>query len=319
MNNKNIKISLKHLKKRFGRLAVLTDTNLDINEGETMVIIGKSGTGKSVILKHIMGLIQPDGGHISIDGTEITNPREVNIYSIRRKLGMLFQGSALFDSMSVGENIAFAVREHKHPPESDLKKLISKCLEMVDLQSTIADKMPAELSGGMKKRVGLARVIAVDPEVILYDEPTTGLDPITSDTINELILNMQKKLNVTSIVVTHDMVSAYKVSDRIAMLDNGEIIFTGTADQLRASRNPTVQQFIRGQKKPYYEGHIASSRDAAKFDEKFDIGQFKKTQDKYTICDACNRPIRPGQKMISRQEGGENYTYHELCADAPGA
>jgi phospholipid/cholesterol/gamma-HCH transport system ATP-binding protein len=319
MAGNKVKISLRHLKKRFGRLQVLTDANLDIYEGETMVIIGKSGTGKSVILKHIMGLLLPDGGRILIDGDEITNPKNVDIYKIRKKLGMLFQGSALFDSMSVGENIAFAVREHKHPPESEINKLIARSLEMVDLQATISKKMPAELSGGMKKRVGLARVIAMDPEVILYDEPTTGLDPITSDTINQLIINMQKRLKVTTIVVTHDMVSAYKVSDRIAMLhDDGKIIFTGSADQLRASRNPQVQQFIRGQKKPYYEGRITPEEQAAQFDEKFDISLFAQREN-VRLCDACGKPINTGQKWISREEGGRSFVYHELCADAPGA
>ncbi len=307
------------MKKRFGDKDVLQDANLDIFQGETMVIIGKSGTGKSVILKHIMGLMQPDGGRILIDGEEITNPQEVDIYKIRQKLGMLFQGSALFDSMTVGENIAFAVREHKHPPEDELQKLIADCLEMVDLQAKVAALMPAELSGGMKKRVGLARVIAMKPEVILYDEPTTGLDPITSDTINELIMNMQRKLKVTTIVVTHDMVSAYRVSDRIAMLEKGEIIFVGTPDELRSSRNPFVQQFIRGQKKPYYEGYIAPPKDAAKFDEKFDINRFVSAKEVVRFCDACRKPINPGQEGISRQEGGVSYTYHKLCADAPGA
>lgn len=319
MTEKKVKISIRHLKKRFGGNIVLKNANVDICEGETMTIIGKSGTGKSVILKHIMGLLLPDGGSILIDGEEITNPRKVDIYNIRRKLGMLFQGSALFDSMSVGENISFAVREHKHLSEEELKRLVVRCLEMVDLQSTIAEKMPAELSGGMKKRVGLARVIAMDPHVILYDEPTTGLDPITSDTINELIINMQKKLRVTSIVVTHDMVSAYKVSDRIAMLNDGEIIFTGTADELRSSRNPIVQQFIRGQKKPYYEGYIAPEKEAAQFEEKFDISRFSSGGEKVKFCDACRKVINPGQEWITREEGGIKYIYHKLCADAPGA
>jgi phospholipid/cholesterol/gamma-HCH transport system ATP-binding protein len=263
-------IRLEHLRKRFKTQQVLADVNLEIKKGETMVVIGRSGQGKSVILKHIMGLLQPDGGRVMVNNEEISSPRKVELYRIRKKLGMLFQGAALFDSMDVGENIAFPLREHSSLSEKEIADIVIEKLEMVGLRN-IERKMPSELSGGMKKRVGLARVIAMNPEVILYDEPTTGLDPITSDTINDLILEMQEKLKVTSIVVTHDMVSAYKVADRIAMLHEGSVIFTGTPNQLKSSRDPRVQQFIRGQKKLIYDGTIANPEEADQFNQKFNI------------------------------------------------
>jgi len=268
-------VRLEHLKKHFKKIEVLRDVNLNILKGETMVVIGRSGQGKSVILKHIMGLLQPDGGLVRVDGQEISTPRQVDLYKIRLKLGMLFQSSALFDSMDVGDNIAFAMREHTALSESEIARIVAEKLEMVGLRG-IERKMPAELSGGMKKRVGLARVIAMNPEVILYDEPTTGLDPITSDTINDLILEMQQKLKVTSIVVTHDMVSAYKVGDRIAMLHDGIIIFTGTPNELKASHDPRVQQFIRGQRKLIYDGSLATEDEQVKYTAKFNLTDLAK-------------------------------------------
>jgi phospholipid/cholesterol/gamma-HCH transport system ATP-binding protein len=241
---------LKQLKKSFGIQPVLRDVNLTVEKGETMVIIGSSGGGKSVILKHCIGLLQPDGGEVLVDGKRISAPGFLDAKTVRRRMGMLFQGAALFDSMDVGENIKFAVREHdKSLTEADLDDLVAETLGLINLSPTFRFKMPSELSGGMKKRLGLARVIALRPEIILYDEPTTGLDPITSDVINDLILDMQKKLGVTSIVVTHDMVSAYKVANRMSMLQEGRIIFTGTPEELRSTSNPYVQQFIRGQRK----------------------------------------------------------------------
>jgi phospholipid/cholesterol/gamma-HCH transport system ATP-binding protein len=263
-------IKLEHLKKHFKKLEVLRDVNLDIEKGETMVVIGRSGQGKSVILKHIMGLLQPDGGRVLVNGQEISSPRSVDLYKIRKKLGMLFQGSALFDSMDVGENISFALREHTDLTEGEIARIAAEKLEMVGLRG-IERKMPSELSGGMKKRVGLARVIAMNPQVILYDEPTTGLDPITADTINDLILEMQERLKVTTIVVTHDMVSAYKVGDRIAMLHDGIIIFKGSSNELKLRRDPRVQQFIRGQRKLMYEGKLATEEEKTQFDAKFKI------------------------------------------------
>lgn len=243
-------IELKHLQKSFGPQKVLRDVNLQIHRGETMVIIGTSGGGKSVILKHCIGLLQPDAGEVLVDGQVISNQNTVEVKAIRKRMGMLFQGSALFDSMNVGENIKFAVREHNPKlTELDLDRIVAETLHMINLNPEFRFKMPSELSGGMKKRLGLARAIALKPEILLYDEPTTGLDPITSDVINDLIMDMQTKLGATNIVVTHDMVSAYKIADRIAMLLDGRIIFVGTPEETRATSNPYVQQFIKGQRK----------------------------------------------------------------------
>lgn len=250
IDSNDVMIELRGLKKSFGRQDVLLDVNLDIRRGETMVIIGQSGGGKSVILKHMIGLLQPDGGTVTVDGVTISSPKYFDTHTIRRKMGMLFQMGALFDSMTTGENIAFALREH-HPEisETRIQELVTEKLEMINLKPEFRTKMPSELSGGMRKRVALARAIALEPEILLYDEPTTGLDPITSDVINDLILDMQKKLGVTSVVVTHDMVSAFKVADRIAMLYKGRIIEVGTVDEIKNTENPFVHQFITGQRK----------------------------------------------------------------------
>lgn len=246
----DVMVKLRHLRKNFGTQEVLADVNLDIRRGETMVIIGQSGGGKSVILKHMIGLLQPSGGEVTIDGVTISTPNFFDTRTIRKKMGMLFQMGALFDSMSTGENIAFALREHNPQlSERQIQDIVTEKLELINLKPEFRHKMPSELSGGMRKRVALARAIALNPEVILYDEPTTGLDPITSDVINDLILDMQRKLRVTSVVVTHDMVSAYKVADRIAMLYNGRIIQVGTVDEIRNTANPYVKQFIFGMRK----------------------------------------------------------------------
>jgi phospholipid/cholesterol/gamma-HCH transport system ATP-binding protein len=219
---------------------------LEIVRGETMVIIGQSGSGKSVLLKHLMGIIKPDKGEIWIDGLEITRLRDEEILGITRKFGMLFQAAALFDSMTVGANVAFGLERHTdHSPE-DVRRIVAESLERVGLKG-IENLMPYELSGGMKKRVGLARAIAYRPEIILYDEPSTGLDPIRADSINDLIIQTKRDLNATSVVITHDMVSSYKVADRIAMLYEGRIIETGTPAEIQASANPVVRQFIHGQ------------------------------------------------------------------------
>ncbi|NLB62899.1 MAG: ABC transporter ATP-binding protein [Fibrobacter sp.] len=245
----DVMIELKHLRKVFGKQVVLQDINLDIRRGETMVVIGQSGGGKSVILKHMIGLLQPTGGEVSIDGITISTPDFFDTRTIRKRMGMVFQMGALFDSMSTGENIAFALREHNpNLSEEQIQNIVTEKLELINLKPEFRSKMPSELSGGMRKRVALARAIALNPEVILYDEPTTGLDPITSDVINDLILDMQRKLHVTSVVVTHDMASAFKVADRIAMLYGGHIIQTGTVDEIKNSTNPYVQQFITGQR-----------------------------------------------------------------------
>jgi phospholipid/cholesterol/gamma-HCH transport system ATP-binding protein len=224
---------------------VLKGVNLIINPGETLVIMGQSGCGKSVLLKHLVGLISPDSGHIYIDGEDITHYRRKKLFEMRMRFGMVFQGSALFDSASVGENVGLALREHTAKSGEEIAELCEKKLRMVGLPG-MSNKRPAELSGGMKKRVGFARAIAMEPECVLYDEPTTGLDPIMSDVINNLIIKLNDELDITSIVVTHDLASAYKVGDRIAMLHKGKIIFTGTPEEVQESENEIVRQFIEG-------------------------------------------------------------------------
>jgi len=247
-------LKIEHLKKRFGNQLVLDDVNLEINVGEVVCIIGQSGGGKSVILKHIIGLMIPDGGRILLDGEEISSPtkRPSDFDKVRNRLGMLFQGAALFDSKSVGENIAFPLREHTSFTEEKISGIVAEALEMVGLQQSFQYKMPSELSGGMKSRVGLARALVMKPEIMLYDEPTSALDPIMTDKINDLILSLRNKLKMTSVVVSHDIASAYKIADKMAMIYEGRIIFFGTPAEIRASRNPYIQQFIRGQRKLQY-------------------------------------------------------------------
>ncbi|MBT5872027.1 MAG: ABC transporter ATP-binding protein [Candidatus Latescibacteria bacterium] len=237
-------IEISHLKKAFSK-SVLEDVNLTIETGETMVIIGRSGCGKSVLLKHIIGLLQPDEGSLRIDGQEISRLKGEQLNSIRQRFGMLFQGAALFDYMTVGENVGTSLALHTKLSDDEIAERVRECLRMVGLKG-IEGMKPAELSGGMKKRVGLARAIAMNPEYVLYDEPTTGLDPIMADIINDLILRMKNELTVTGIAVTHDMVSAYKIADRIAMLHEGTIRIIGTPDEIRNTDDPLVQQFILG-------------------------------------------------------------------------
>lgn len=238
-------IKVDNVYKSFGDKDVLKGVMLEIKKGESMVIIGGSGSGKSVLLKHIIGLLKPDKGRVFIDNTDITGLNERQLYAVRRRFGMLFQGAALFDSLTVWENVAFALLRQKVVSEEEAKQIASEKLKLVGLKG-IEDLMPSELSGGMKKRVGLARAIAHNPEIILYDEPTTGLDPIMADAINELIIGLQRKLNVTSVTITHDMTSAYKIADRIAMLYDGKIIEIGTPDEIRNTDNPVVRQFVTG-------------------------------------------------------------------------
>jgi len=238
-------IEIAGLHKSFGKNHVLRGTDLKIETGESMVVIGGSGSGKSVLLKHMIGILRPDEGRVLIDGTDITALAEHDLYETRKKFGMLFQMAALFDSLSVWENVAFSLIRHKKMKEKDAKSLAVEKLRMVGLAG-IEDLMPSELSGGMRKRVGLARAIAHEPEILLYDEPTTGLDPIMADAINELIIEMKRHLSVTGVAITHDMNSAYKIADRIAMLYEGEIIETGTPEEIRNTRNPVVRQFISG-------------------------------------------------------------------------
>ncbi|HAV40980.1 MAG TPA: ABC transporter ATP-binding protein [Acidobacteria bacterium] len=239
------KIKIENLFKSFGQKEVLRGVDLEIEAGEIMVIIGQSGSGKSVLLKHIIGIMKPDAGDIYVDGQQTNSLTEKEILKLSRKFGMLFQGSALFDSLTVKENVAFGLRRHTYLSEEEIEKVVTASLERVGLRE-IGDLLPYELSGGMKKRVGLARAIAYGPEIILYDEPTTGLDPIRADAINNLILQLKNDLKVTSIVITHDMNSTYKVADRIAMLYDGRIIEVGSPQEIKSSPNPVVQQFING-------------------------------------------------------------------------
>ncbi len=238
-------IEIKGIQKWFGSNHVLRGVDLTVKEGETIVIIGRSGCGKSVLLKHIMAILEPDGGDIRIGGRSMFSMRSEEQDQFRLQLGMLFQGAALFDSLTVLENVGFSLFEHTRLSEEAIRERVLEKLRMVGLEG-IEGLMPASLSGGMKKRVGLARAICNEPKIILYDEPTTGLDPINADVINDLILRMQKQLKVVSIVVTHDMTSAYKVADRIAMLYEGRIIGVGTPDEIRNSPDPVIQQFITG-------------------------------------------------------------------------
>jgi phospholipid/cholesterol/gamma-HCH transport system ATP-binding protein len=244
-SDSKIKIRVVNLHKSFGDNHVLKGCDLEVQEGESMVVIGGSGSGKTVLIKCIIGLIQPNEGEIYVDGLEITSLNEQKMNEVRKKFGMLFQGGALFDSLRVWENVGFGLRQQTRLKEEEIKKIASEKLRLVGLKD-IEDLMPAELSGGMKKRVSLARAIAMEPEILLYDEPTTGIDPIMADAINGLIIQMREKLNVTSVAITHDMKSAYKIADRIAMLYQGKIIGVGTPEEIKGSPNLIVQQFIQG-------------------------------------------------------------------------
>jgi phospholipid/cholesterol/gamma-HCH transport system ATP-binding protein len=242
-------IELKNLKKRFGHQVVLNGVNLSIERGQSLVIIGASGSGKSVTLKHMTGLLRPDHGEVWFDGHRVDTLPERKLVPIRKRFGFLFQMGALFDSLSVEDNIAFPLVEHTHKTKEEIHEIVHHKLRLVGLPE-VGRKMPAELSGGQRKRIGLARAIALNPEVILYDEPTTGLDPIRSDVINELIIKLKRELNVTSVVVTHDMTSAFKVGDRIVMLHEGKLIFDGTPDEVRNTDNEIVRRFVAGEASP---------------------------------------------------------------------
>lgn len=252
-------VELRNISKRFGPLVVLDGMSLSLQRGDTTVVIGESGTGKSVLLKHIVGLLRPDRGEVYIDGRRVDRLSEKEWGPVRRRFGVLFQGAALFDSMTAAENVAFPVLEHRPVTPAQARETAIEKLRMVGLEK-FADRKPAQLSGGQRKRVGLARAIALDPEVILYDEPTTGLDPVRSDVINELILKLQRELHVTSVVVTHDMASAYKVADRIVMLHKGRIIADGTPDEIRQCPDERVRRFVEGRA---YEDDLASLRSEA--------------------------------------------------------
>lgn len=231
------------LHKAFGHKQVLRGATLRIERGESVVVIGGSGVGKSVLIKHIIGLLRPDRGKVLVEGQEVAALPEGRLNELRKKFGMLFQGGALFDSMTVGENVGFPLREHTRMSRAEIAAKVGEKLEIVGLDG-VEELMPSELSGGMKKRVALARAIAMEPEILLYDEPTTGLDPVMADVINDLIIDMKRRLHITSIAITHDMVSAYKIADRIAMLHDGVIIEEGSPEQIRSSSHPLVRQFV---------------------------------------------------------------------------
>jgi phospholipid/cholesterol/gamma-HCH transport system ATP-binding protein len=238
-------IRIQDLTKSFNDNLVLDGLNLTVPAGQTCVIIGRSGCGKSVLLKHIIGLLYPDSGRVMVHGKEVGCLKELELVALRSKISMVFQGGALFDSMTVNENVAFSLLEHTHLSAEEIFARAQESLGLVGLGG-IGNLMPSELSGGMKKRVALARAICIKPEIILYDEPTTGVDPITADSINELIRSLHDKLKVTSVVVTHDMKSAYHIADKIAMMYKGKIIHEGAPEQIQQAHDPVVHQFING-------------------------------------------------------------------------
>lgn len=238
-------IEVRALKKSFGSHVILDDVNLRIEAGESIVIIGRSGGGKSVLLKHLIGLLKPDAGQVLINGENIVPMNERELLRVRSRFAMLFQGAALFDSMTVAENIAFPLRRTQLISEKEIQEKVNEVLEMVDLPGT-GNKKPSELSGGMRKRVGLARAIVYQPQIVLYDEPTTGLDPIMSDSIDQLIIRVRDRLKVTSVVVTHDMRSARRVGNRILMLHGKRIYAVGTPEEIFTSNDPVIRRFIDG-------------------------------------------------------------------------
>ncbi|MDD5140480.1 MAG: ABC transporter ATP-binding protein [Verrucomicrobiales bacterium] len=238
-------IEVRNLQKSFGGSKVLDGVSFRIENGESVAIIGRSGGGKSVLLKHLVGLLQPDSGEVLIDGENIGPMNERQLLRVRRKFGMVFQGAALFDSMTVAENVAFAFRNHENLTAGEVARRVAAALEMVDLPGT-ENRKPAELSGGMRKRVGLARAIIYEPQIVLYDEPTTGLDPIVSDSIDKLMIRVRDHLKVTSIVVTHDMRSARRVGNRVLMLHEKKLYANATPEEFFASADPVVRQFVDG-------------------------------------------------------------------------
>ncbi len=240
-----ILLEVQNLCKSFNGQKVLDSVNLQIQKGESIVVIGQSGGGKSVLLKHLMFLMEPDEGKVIFDGIDTSELKSSETTQLRKRMGMLFQSAALFDSMSVAENVGLSLKESRKFSQSEIDYIVHEKLEMVGMSEAV-EKFPSELSGGMRKRVGLARAIAADPEVLLYDEPTTGLDPITGDLINELIVELSEKLKITSVAVTHDMASAFKIADRILMLYGGKIYFEGNPEAIRQTDNAVVRQFISG-------------------------------------------------------------------------
>jgi phospholipid/cholesterol/gamma-HCH transport system ATP-binding protein len=238
-------IEVRDLHKKFGSQTVLDGISFQIQEGDSVVIIGRSGCGKSVLLKHLIGLLTPDAGHVIIDGENITNFDERSLLQVRRKFGMLFQSAALFDSLNVAENISFVLRRERQLSGAEIEERVEEVLEMVELPG-IQHKKPSELSGGMRKRVGLARAIIYRPEILLYDEPTTGLDPVVSDSIDQLIIRVRERLKITTVVVTHDTRSMRRVGQRILMLVNGKIYAAGPPEEIFASKDPVIHRFVNG-------------------------------------------------------------------------
>ena len=238
-------IALKDVHKQLGGQTILNGVDLEIERGETMVVIGRSGSGKSVTIKHMVALMRPDSGSVIIDGVDVAGLDRTGVFDLRRKFGVLFQSGALITWLSVYDNVALPLREHTRLSPAEIEQKVSERLHLLDLDEH-AEKMPADISGGMKKRAGLARAVVLDPEIVLYDEPTSGLDPVMASRINRLIIDVKEKLGVTSVVVTHDMDSAYKIADRIAMLYEGKIVQVGTPDEIRNSTDPVVRQFVEG-------------------------------------------------------------------------
>jgi phospholipid/cholesterol/gamma-HCH transport system ATP-binding protein len=245
MSQKEVVISVKNLVKNFGPRRILNGVSLDIYQGETLVVMGGSGCGKSTFLRHLIGSLKPDSGEVWMFGHDIAKASEDQMDDIRKKFGMLFQSGALFDSLSVGENIALPLREHTSLDDNVISIIVKMKLELVGLRG-FENLMPAQLSGGMKKRVGLARAIVMDPKIIFYDEPTAGLDPVMTGVVDKLTMDFTRKLNLTSVVVTHDMGSVFRIADRIVMLHQGNVLQIGTPDEIKHSKNPLVQQFITG-------------------------------------------------------------------------
>ena len=238
-------IQLIDVHKSFGAKRVLDGFTLDVVEGQTMVIIGYSGTGKSVAIKHIVGLLEPDAGQVFVDGLDVVHLPRRELYKLRARIGYVFQFAALFDSLTIGDNVAMGLRKQNELSEAEIRERVAEALDLVDLPN-VENRFPAELSGGMRKRVGIARAIALRPKYILYDEPTTGLDPVTSAVIDDLMVRMRTRLGVTSIVITHDMRSAYTVGTRLAMLYEGKVRWTGTIEEVQRTDDPVVRQFIEG-------------------------------------------------------------------------
>jgi phospholipid/cholesterol/gamma-HCH transport system ATP-binding protein len=253
METNNLAIRVKDVHKSFGAQKVLNGIDLEAEKGKITVIIGKSGGGKSVLMKHLIGLLKPDSGEIWIEDTEITHLKEPQLNEVRRKFGMLFQEAALFDSMTVGENVSFPLREHTNISDPEIERITRERLEQVGLVG-VEGKMPSELSGGMKKRVGLARALALDPEIVLFDEPTSALDPVISLTIEELIKETQLNLKKTYVVISHDILGMFRIADKVAMLYEGRIVAFGTPNEVKASNLPAVKEFLRATRIPGFEG-----------------------------------------------------------------